>query len=82
MPKELDRSTKVHVGFALTVRFLPTDKVPPNPHPGNDYAPYENMWYRDLGHERWTEHLRPNTVIVMDANECSVGLMGSSSETW
>jgi 4-hydroxy-4-methyl-2-oxoglutarate aldolase len=69
----------VIVGFAVTTRYLPTDKVPPNPHPDGDYMPFQRMWYGTLTQAGWAKLLRPGDIVVIDANECDVGLMGSNN---
>lgn len=76
-----DTQSYEHVicGFAFTMRYLPTNKVPPNPHPNNDYMPYQKMWYGTLAGSFWKDSLRPGDLIIMDAHECYAGLAGSNN---
>jgi regulator of RNase E activity RraA len=80
-PLWTDQETVDHcmIGFALTVRYLPTNRVPPNPHPNNDYGPFQSMWYGTLTKAGWADLIRDGDVIVIDANETNVGLMGSNN---
>jgi regulator of RNase E activity RraA len=77
--RDTDSYQHVICGFAFTMRYLPTNKVPPNPHPDNDYMPYQKMWYGTLAGSFWKDSLRPGDVIVMDAHECNAGLIGSNN---
>jgi 4-hydroxy-4-methyl-2-oxoglutarate aldolase len=77
--KDTESYKHVICGFAFTMRYLPTNKVPPNPHPDNDYMPYQKMWYGTLAGSFWKDSLRPGDLIVMDAHECYAGLVGSNN---
>jgi regulator of RNase E activity RraA len=66
-------------GFAFTMRYLPTNRVAPNPHPDNNYMPFQKMWYGTLAGSFWRDEIRQGDLIVMDAHECYAGLMGSNN---
>lgn len=76
---DTENYTHVICGFAFTMRYLPTNRVAPNPHPDGDYMPFQRMWYGTLAGSFWKDSLRPGDVIVMDAHETRAGLMGSNN---
>ncbi len=41
--------------------------------------PYQKFWYGELAASYWAPSLRSGDVIVIDAHECNVGLMGSNN---
>jgi regulator of RNase E activity RraA len=81
MPLWRDTETMGHVlcGFAFTIRFLPTNRVPPNPHPEGDYMPYQRLWYGSIAASYWMDDLRDGDVMVVDAHQCGAGFMGSNN---
>lgn len=76
---DTEHFTHLVCGFAFTMRYLPTNRVAPNPPPGGDYMPYQRWWYGTLAGSFWKDSLRPGDIIVMDAHETYAGLVGSNN---
>lgn len=55
-------------GLALTVRYVPTNKIVPNPIPEAEFDAWSSHWYNTLSPEPFIELIRPGTVIVIDAS--------------
>jgi len=69
------------VGFANTVRYLPTNtprELPPPSELDNDtFAEWEGEWYNDLA--GGPEDVREHDVVVMEATGIDVGNIGSDN---
>ena len=55
-------------GIAVTVRYVPHNRVIPNPMPPEDFAKWEGEWYGQISPEPFVPLIRPGTVIVIDAS--------------
>jgi len=55
-------------GIALTVRYVPTNKIVPNPIPEEAFDAWSGRWYNELSPEPFVDLIRPGTVIVIDAS--------------
>jgi 4-hydroxy-4-methyl-2-oxoglutarate aldolase len=71
-------------GLALTVRYVPTNKVVPNPIPETEFEAWSSRWYNELSPEPFVDLIRPGTVIVIDASgNGDTGSIGSyNSLVW
>jgi len=82
MPLWRDMAAFAHriVGFAHTVRFVPTGRRVPRFPAVEEYARWKGDWYRDLAQGPIGSEIRPGDVIVLDAQgvrEC--GFIGSNN---
>jgi 4-hydroxy-4-methyl-2-oxoglutarate aldolase len=76
--KDLDGFTHQIRGIALTVRYVPHNRVVPNPMPEGQYSRWEGQWYTEVSPEPFTELITPGTVIVIDASgNGDTGTVGS-----
>lgn len=65
-------------GIALTVRYVPNNRVVPNPIPADQFARFESEWYDSLSSEPFVPLIKAGSVIVIDASgNGDVGSMGS-----
>lgn len=65
------------VGIAVTARYVPTNRRP-GPRPGREFGEWEGEWYTNISPEPFVEHLRPGSVIVIDAaDDGDTGSIGS-----
>jgi 4-hydroxy-4-methyl-2-oxoglutarate aldolase len=55
-------------GIAITARYMPHQEVVPNPMPQEEFSAWEGQWYTELSAEPFVEHIRPGTVVVIDAS--------------
>lgn len=65
--KDLDRFDHQFRGIALTVRYVPHNRVLPNPMTPEEFAKWEGSWYGEISPEPFVEMIRPGTAIVIDA---------------
>lgn len=54
-------------GIAVTVRYVPHNRVVPNPIPEEQFAQWEGEWYNDVSPEPFVDLIEPGTAIVIDA---------------
>ena len=66
--KDLDEFDHQIRGIALTVRYVPHNRVVPNPMPADEFAKWEGSWYGEISPEPFVDLIRPGTVIVIDAS--------------
>ena len=72
---ELDH--QIH-GIALTVRYVPHNRVVPNPMPPDSFARWEGRWYNEVSPEPFAQQIEPGTVVVIDASgDGDTGSVGS-----
>ena len=71
-------------GIAVTVRYMPTNKVVPNPMPPQTFRQWEGKWYNELSSEPFVDHLQKGSVVVIDASgDGDTGSVGSyNSLAW
>jgi 4-hydroxy-4-methyl-2-oxoglutarate aldolase len=55
-------------GIAVTVRYVPHNRVVPNPIPEAEFSAWEGSWYNDLSPEPFVPMLREGSVVVIDAS--------------
>lgn len=79
--EELDHQFR---GIAVTVRYVPHNRIVPNPMPADSFSVWEGRWYSELSSEPFVEHLKPGSVIVIDASgNGDTGSVGSyNSLAW
>jgi regulator of RNase E activity RraA len=65
-------------GFAKTVRFVPTDKIIPTMEP-DEYTKFSNHWYGNIATYQWGKNVQEDDVIVLDASDTNVGIIGSNN---
>jgi regulator of RNase E activity RraA len=66
--KDLDEFDHQIRGIAVTVRYVPHNRVLPNPMPADEFAKWEGSWYGEISPEPFVPLIRPGTVIVIDAS--------------
>jgi regulator of RNase E activity RraA len=66
--KDLEEMDHQIRGIALTVRYVPHNKVLPNPMPPEEFARWEGSWYGEISPEPFVPLIRKGTVIVIDAS--------------
>lgn len=71
-------------GIAVTVRYVPTNRVVPNPIPPEEFAAWEGGWYNDVSSEPFVEFIEDGSVVVIDASgNGDTGSVGSfNSLAW
>lgn len=77
----LDRKTMKHVirGIAVTVRYVPTQKID-RPASDEEFAAWEGNFYNKYSSEPFAEHLFPGSVVVIDdVEEKDIGSIGSNN---
>ncbi len=76
--KDLDRMDHQIRGIALTVRYVPHNRVLPNRMPAEEFAKWEGSWYGEISPEPFVTLIKPGTVIVIDASgDGDTGSIGS-----
>ncbi len=77
--RDLDSLRHQFCGIALTVRYVPTQRVA-GPAPGEDFAAWEGAWYGELSSEAFVSIIAPGTAIVIDDAEFrDIGSIGSNN---
>jgi 4-hydroxy-4-methyl-2-oxoglutarate aldolase len=66
--KDLEEFDHQIRGIAITVRYVPHNRVVPNPIPAEKFADWEGDWYWKISPEPFVELIKPGTVIVIDAS--------------
>jgi 4-hydroxy-4-methyl-2-oxoglutarate aldolase len=82
--KDLEGFTHQMSGIALTVRYVPHNRIIPNPIPEDQFGRWEGQWYTDISPEPFVDLIKPGTVIVIDASgNGDTGTIGShNSLAW
>lgn len=65
-------------GIAKTVRYVPTNKVVPTMSP-EEYTKFVEDWYANVCTYPFGEVIEPGDIIVIDAHDLDVGLLGSNN---
>jgi regulator of RNase E activity RraA len=66
--KDFDRFDHQIRGIALTVRYVPHNRVLPNPMAADEFAKWEGAWYGEIAPEPFVPLIKPGSVIVIDAS--------------
>lgn len=71
-------------GIAVTVRYVPTNRVVPNPMPPEEFNRWSGSWYGEISPEPFVDLLKPGSVVVIDASgDGDTGSIGSyNSLAW
>ena len=66
-------------GIAVTVRYVPTQKLP-QPASGEDWMKWEGNFYSAYSHEAFAQILRPGSAVVIDdVEDRDIGSIGSNN---
>ena len=66
--RDIDELDHIFRGIAVTVRYVPHNRVVPNPMPPDTFRQWEGAWYNEISSEPFVEHIRPGSVVVIDAS--------------
>jgi len=66
--KDLEEFDHQIRGIAITVRYVPHNRVVPNPMPAETFTEWEGEWYWKVSPESFVEKIKVGTVIVIDAS--------------
>lgn len=67
-------------GIALTVRYVPTNRVVPTTLSEAEYDKWVGEWYSKISSEPFVESIRPGSVIVLDQQgRVDAGTIGSNN---
>ena len=66
--KDLEEFDHQIRGIAVTVRYVPHNRVVPNPMTPEEFAKWEGQWYSETSSEPFVPHIKPGTVVVIDAS--------------
>lgn len=82
--RDVDDMSHNFRGIAVTVRYVPTNRVVPNPMSEEDFEQWSGEWYNEISPEPFVELLKPGSVVVIDASgNGDTGSIGSyNSLAW
>jgi 4-hydroxy-4-methyl-2-oxoglutarate aldolase len=82
--KDLESFAHQLRGIALTVRYVPHNRIVPNPMPEAEFSRWEGQWYSEISPEPFVDQITPGKVIVIDASgNGDTGSVGSfNSLAW
>lgn len=66
--KDIDELDHQFRGIAITVRYVPHNRIVPNPMPADTFAQWEGQWYNEISPEPFVELIEPGKAIVIDAS--------------
>jgi 4-hydroxy-4-methyl-2-oxoglutarate aldolase len=66
--KDLDEFDHQIRGIAVTVRYVPHNKVLPNPMTPEKFAEWEGNWYGSISTEPFVPFIKKGTIVVIDAS--------------
>ena len=76
--KDVDTRAHLFQGIAVTAKYVPTNKVVPNPMPKEDFQKWEGSWYNEFSSEPFVEFLKEGSVVVLDVEgDGDTGSVGS-----
>lgn len=76
--RDVDDMSHSFRGIAVTVRYVPTNRVVPNPMSEDEFAQWSGEWYNEISPEPFVELLKPGSVVVIDASgDGDTGSVGS-----
>ena len=76
--KDIDGFRHHFCGIALTVRYVPTNRIVPNPIPPDEFPGWEGKWYNNISAEPFVDSIRTGSVSVIDATgDGDTGSVGS-----
>jgi 4-hydroxy-4-methyl-2-oxoglutarate aldolase len=78
--KDIDELDHQFRGIAVTVRYVPHNRIVRNPMSEEEFAAWEGEWYNEVSSEPFVEHLKPGSVVVIDASgDGDTGSIGSAN---
>lgn len=78
--KDIDEFRHMFCGIAVTVRYVPTNRVFPTDVTPEAYEKWRDQWYGNLSPEPFVEHLKAGSVVVIDnAGDGDTGSTGSNN---
>ncbi len=82
--KDIDDLSHIFRGIAVTARYVPTNRVVPQPVDKADFQRWEGNWYGDISPEPFVQFLKEGSVVVLDVNgDGDTGSVGSyNSLAW
>ena len=66
--KDLDAMSHHVRGIAVTIRYVPHNRIVPNPIPEAEFGAWEGSWYNEISPEPFVPFLREGSVVVIDAS--------------
>lgn len=76
--KDTDSMSHRVRGVAVTVRYVPHNRIVPNPIPEDEFSAWEGSWYNEISPEPFVPLLREGSVVVIDASgNGDTGTVGS-----
>jgi regulator of RNase E activity RraA len=66
--KDIDELDHQFRGVAITVRYVPHNRVVPNPIPESEFSVWEGSWYNEISPEPFVPMIRQGKVVVIDAS--------------
>ncbi|PSQ79156.1 MAG: dimethylmenaquinone methyltransferase [Bacteroidetes bacterium QH_8_67_23] len=76
--KDFEKLNHQFHGIALTVRYVPHDRVVSNPMPPDSFKQWKGRWYDEVSPEPFAEKIDPGSVVVIDASgDGDTGSVGS-----
>ncbi len=66
-------------GVALTLRTVPPQERAQNFPNHDEFAKWESNWYKTKVPSEWTQHIRPTSILVIDAGTRDDGICGSNN---
>jgi len=82
--RDIDDMSHQIRGMAVTVRYVPTNRIVPNPMSEEDFAQWSGEWYGEISTEPFLDSLKSGSVLVIDASgDGDTGSVGSyNSLAW
>ena len=76
--RDLKEFSHIICGIAVTARYVPTNRVIPNPMSPEEFRAMEQEWYAGISSEPFVEYLKEGSVVVLDVEgPADVGSVGS-----
>ena len=76
--KDIDDMSHIVRGLAVTARYVPTNKIIPNPMTPEDFVKMEADGYATFTNEPYVDFIKPGTVVVLDVGgDGDTGSVGS-----
>jgi 4-hydroxy-4-methyl-2-oxoglutarate aldolase len=82
--KDIEKFDHMICGIALTVRYVPTNKIVKNPMNPEEFSNWEGEWYNTSSSEPFIDQIKNGSVIVLDVQgDGDTGSVGSfNSLNW
>ena len=76
--KDFEKFDHQVCGIALTVRYVPTNKIIPNPMTQEEFSKWESEWYTKISSEPFVDSIKNGKIIVIDnQGDGDTGSVGS-----